>query len=564
MSYRSRARLRQNNKLKSDSTCVLAGLGSIGIITGAGPFFYSRRLRPGNFSMARFFCLIPLFLAGTFANLAAQESPKSSFAISKTAKGDTQATAKPIYVLLWFDTEDYILPASDDAALRLANFLKAEGIRGTFKLVGEKAKVLKERGRTDVIEALKYHDIGYHSTNHSIPPSPAMYLNALGFEEGVREFRRREGKGRQSVHEVFGVWPSCYGQPGSSWGPQSYPVLRDWDMIYLDAGKHVSIDGKPCRMGGVLNLYQLEHTIRADLKTQNGMEEGTAKFSAARDKLLAEGGGIVSIVYHPCEFIHKEFWDGVNFRKGASPDRKDWKLPSTKTPEEAALAWRNFEGFVRHMKRFPEVRFVTAREISAHYPDIAKSRTWERSQIALAISSMGNDPTWVRTNDGALSPAELFDLAIKASLDRFANITRSHKLRTDLAGPSTASPNPLEKPFMAPAYLVREALVQVGEQLEQNGQIPPAVWLGSTAISPESFFAGLRKAWEKAPVKGPFAEGDWEFPLARLKAADAIEPDEGRLWNWVIFPEGFRAPNLMSHARRQAWTLKPADLVREK
>ena len=25
-----------------------------------------------------------------------------------------------VYVVLWFDTEDYILPASDDAALRLA------------------------------------------------------------------------------------------------------------------------------------------------------------------------------------------------------------------------------------------------------------------------------------------------------------------------------------------------------------------------------------------------------------------------------------------------------------
>ncbi len=512
--------------------------------------------------MARFFCVLGFFLAGNFAQLSAQESPQKPTSKPANPTVETPSPAKPIYVLLWFDTEDYILPASDDAALRLANFLKAEGIRGTFKLVGEKAKVLKERGRNDVIEALKYHDIGYHSTNHSIPPSPAMYLNALGFEEGVREFRRREGKGRQTVHEVFGVWPSCYGQPGSSWGPQSYPVLRDWDMIYLDAGRHVSIAGKPCRMGGVLNLYQLENTIRADLKTQNGMEEGNAKFTAARDKLLAEGGGIVSVVYHPCEFIHKEFWDGVNFRKGASPDRKDWKLPATKTPEEAALAWRNFEGFVRHMKRFPEVRFVTAREISAKYPDNSKSVAWESRQIASALSAMGKDPTWVQTRNGALSPAELLDLTVKASRDRFANNFRTYQLRTDLAGPSTASPALLEKPLKAPIYLVRQALAEVSEQLEQNGQIPPAVWLGSTAIPSESFFAGLRNAWEKAPGNVPFAEGDWEFPPARLKAADAIEPDEGRLWNWVIFPEGFRAPNLMAHARRQAWTLKPADLAK--
>src|SRR5690348_9745519 len=45
----------------------------------------------------------------------------------------------PVYVVLWFDTEDYILPPSDDAAKRLAEFLTAEGVPATFKVVGEKA-----------------------------------------------------------------------------------------------------------------------------------------------------------------------------------------------------------------------------------------------------------------------------------------------------------------------------------------------------------------------------------------------------------------------------------------
>jgi hypothetical protein len=79
-----------------------------------------------------------------------------------------------VYVALWFDTEDYILPASDDAALRVADFLSSENIRGTFKVVGEKARTLERRGRTDVIAALKKHEIGYHSNWHSRQPTPAM------------------------------------------------------------------------------------------------------------------------------------------------------------------------------------------------------------------------------------------------------------------------------------------------------------------------------------------------------------------------------------------------------
>src|SRR5262245_62522064 len=79
-----------------------------------------------------------------------------------------------VYVVLWFDTEDYLLPASDDAALRVAQMLTDEGIRGTFKVVGEKARILERRKRDDVIAALKKHEIGYHSNYHSVHPTPAQ------------------------------------------------------------------------------------------------------------------------------------------------------------------------------------------------------------------------------------------------------------------------------------------------------------------------------------------------------------------------------------------------------
>ena len=41
-----------------------------------------------------------------------------------------------VYLVLWFDTEDYILPQSDDAAKRVALFLTQQNIRATFKVVG--------------------------------------------------------------------------------------------------------------------------------------------------------------------------------------------------------------------------------------------------------------------------------------------------------------------------------------------------------------------------------------------------------------------------------------------
>src|SRR5262249_55588826 len=177
-----------------------------------------------------------------------------------------QAPDARVYVILWFDTEDYILPASDDATLRVARFLTRELIRAVFKIAGERARSSEPRGRTDIIEALKKHEIGYPSHWHSVPPTPAQYLSDLGWDDGVAEFDRREKPGRDDVQRIFGQAPTCYGQPGSSWGPQSYGAMKKWGMpVYLDAGRHVGLDGKPHYYCGILNLYNLTYTLRTNL-----------------------------------------------------------------------------------------------------------------------------------------------------------------------------------------------------------------------------------------------------------------------------------------------------------
>ena len=159
-------------------------------------------------------------------------------------------------------------------------------------------------------------------TYHSVEPTPAVYLNALGWDDGVAEFDRRERPGFDDVKRIFGTPPTCYGQPGSSWAPQTLGAMRNWGMkVYLDAGRHVSLDGKPFYYCGLLNIYQITHMPRADLNHPAALPEAQAQFAAARKELQAEGGGLVSIIYHPCEFVHKEFWDGVEFpqRRQSAP-----------------------------------------------------------------------------------------------------------------------------------------------------------------------------------------------------------------------------------------------------
>jgi hypothetical protein len=470
-----------------------------------------------------------------------------------------EAPAK-VYVVLWFDTEDYILPASDDAALRLADWLSKEGVRATFKVVGEKARTLERRGRQDVIDALKKHEIGYHSNFHSTQPSPAMYLGALGWDEGVAEFDRREGPGVQDVKRIFGQMPSCYGQPGSSWGPQSFGAMRQWGMrVYLDGGSHVGLDGRPHYYDGILTLYKLTHTLRADLKAPEALKQAEDRFAAARQKLLAEGGGIVSIYYHPCEFVHREFWDGVNFRRGANPPREQWKLPPTKTPEESRAAFETFEDYIRFIKRFPEVQFITASGAAEVYRDLVRGRGFTPSEIQAIAAAVGSDISFQRRDDYTLAASEVLSLLTDYLLARTAGREPSAlELKGTPYGPTGPSPL-LTEPVTTDWSQFTRTAADVADYVAKQRRVPGTVWLGSTSVPPEAYLAALARVVSDL-AEGRPAPAQVEVRPARLAAAKYVADDGPNLWGWVIFPPGMKAPALMELAKRQAWTLKPAVL----
>jgi hypothetical protein len=472
----------------------------------------------------------------------------------------TELSAK-VYVVLWFDTEDYILPASDDAALRVAEFLTRENVRATFKVVGEKARTLKRRRRTDVIAALKKHEIGYHSNYHSVQPSPAMYLSNLGWDEGVAEFDRRERPGYEDVKRIFGTAPTCYGQPGSSWGPQVCGAMKNWGMrVYLDSGSHVSLEDRPYYYDGVLTLYKLAYTLRADLAKPD-LKEAEDRFLNARQKLLAEGGGIVSIYYHPCEFVHKEFWDGVNFRNGANPPRERWKLPPAKTQEESKLAYQVFENYIRFIKRFPEVQFITASEAAKLYEDRARGRKFTPAELKVIAAAVGEDVSFQRRDDYALSASEVFALLNEYVAERGAGREPSGIPLADTPyGPSNRVPIVMS-PVITDWSQVTRTAVDIADFVRKQGRIPTTVWLGSVPVPPEAYLTALARVTIDL-VDGKAAPERVEIKPAKLAAAAFVADDGPNLWGWVIFPRGFRAPALMQLAKRQAWTLKPALLAK--
>lgn len=474
-----------------------------------------------------------------------------------------QSQPAPIYVTLWFDTEDYVLPQSDDAALRLAELLTRLGVKATFKVVGEKARVLEQRKRFDVIVALKQHEIGFHANTHSGQPTIAVYLQHAGWEDGIAEFVRREGPGVKDIERLFGVTPICYGQPGSSWAPQSYPALRQLGIsMYLDESNHVGIDQQPFYFGGMLNVTNMRgNVVRLELSGADNLTQAQAKFTAAVERLRARGGGTISIYYHPCEFIHTEFWDGVNFRRGANPPRAEWKLPGLKPAAEIEKGYRDFEQYVKFIQAQRSVQFVTAAELMKRYADRAAERTFEKADLLRLAQAVQREISFEQEGGVALSAAEVFWLLNEALVAALNGAPPQIKWQA-LDGPAhefqpgAGSVRPATVRWEAFAAATRDT----AEFCRTQRRVPAAIWMGSNNLSPQDYLATLGAALETTLGKAPHP-AQVTLKTGRFTATRYIAEDSPRLWGWVIFPEGFHAPQLMALARLQAWTLKPAVLL---
>ncbi|HEY6290809.1 MAG TPA: hypothetical protein VI455_04500 [Terriglobia bacterium] len=465
----------------------------------------------------------------------------------------------PVYVVLWFDTEDYILPQSDDAAQRVAGILAQQGVRATFKVVGEKGRTLERRGRADVIQALARNDIGYHANTHSQHPTVAEYEAPLDWEEGAAEFTRRERPGFDDVGRIFGKAPTCYGQPGSSWAPQAFPALKSWGVkVYLDDARQVGLDGRPFWYGGLLNIFNIK--AGANLRPNDdwsNLDQAKANFQATYTQLSQSGGGVVSLYFHPCEFIHREFWDAVNFAAGLNPPRDQWKLPPMKSPPEVERDFSYLEGLIAYMKSFPGVRFITASEALEVLPDAAQVHAFSSAEIGAIADAVSPEVSFQVRPDYDLTASEVFELLNQFVAAAVANRpSGSFRLVGTPYGPSEPS-RELAETVNVPWSQFSRTVLDVANALEERSQIPNPVWFGSTPVPPESYLVALARVSQELLARHA-PPVTVSVPPAHLAAARYVADDSPKLWDWVIFPPGFDAPQLMVLAKSQAWTLKPA------
>ena len=456
-------------------------------------------------------------------------------------------------VTLVFDVEDPITPESDDVALWLAEILREEGMRATFFVTGDKVRALRDRGRTDVIDALRWHDVAFHSDTHSVHPTISEYLETAGWEAGVEAVREREYPGIELLEDVFETSPSAFGRTGGSYGPQFGPAMAAADLAYV----YSPIDhptSSVYRFADALTFGM--HTRGFDARLTDD-DRFAARLTALEARLatdIAAGREWLAVFgAHPTILCTTDFWDVVNFERGNNPPREQWRPPELRPTAEVERAKANFRRLVRYLVSHPGLEPTTIDDLCAADP--GPPSTMERADLVHAAAVVrARDEVPV---DLPYSPAETL-VAFATAIDRGAIPT--DLARHDVLGPMTDVP-PATPVGELDTDGLCDAATAVLETVATDGAIPASVECvgGPVGIATlyDAFAAGMADLAADRELGSVELTAGYPYPAV---ARDLEVSLPAMMHGWPIHDPSLDPSTITAHTMRQTWTLAPVSV----
>lgn len=260
-------------------------------------------------------------------------------------------------IVFSFDTEDFTSNTSADAILREAEILRSRGVRGCFCLVGLLAKQLKAWERTDVIEALKHHEINLHTYGHTLHPMINEYTDIEDFEKARAEVIRQETEAVRLIKESVGA-DRIYAAvpPGNS---KSYAAM----YAYADMGIPVYADTFCDPDDGSGSWYcNIFHVDYAYCCESSFFDEDENTLKGVLDMLAKRKRAV--IYTHPNASLFEEWWDIVNYDKENLCEFGKWKECRRRPVEQSEKFYENLGLIVDMIKKDSRFNIVTYSDIA--------------------------------------------------------------------------------------------------------------------------------------------------------------------------------------------------------
>ena len=257
------------------------------------------------------------------------------------------------YLVIAFDTEDYVHEYAADGVLRDAELLTELGIRGSFNVVGQMAKALVKWGRQDVIDSLKKHEINTHSLAHTFHPTINEYTDIADYDAALAEFLRQENECLEIIDEILDVRDIRVAiPPGNN---LSYVAYYGYDKMGISAyGGNLLQDEQNGRPVYFCNLINFPYHMSVDKRSGKQMLDRFEE--VCRQKQVAV------VCHHPQMSYTPEYVDFLDFNHENVPEDR-WKFYPQRPAEETEQFYKDFKYMLEKLKADHEFKIVTFGEL---------------------------------------------------------------------------------------------------------------------------------------------------------------------------------------------------------
>jgi peptidoglycan/xylan/chitin deacetylase (PgdA/CDA1 family) len=259
---------------------------------------------------------------------------------------------------LTFDTEDFISENSVPGLHNILELLKKHELSGLFFITGNMAEKLSNFPAT--VDLLSEHQIGYHSSSHSVHPTIFEFTDVKSFEEAYQTSLIRETahinpltgaiEGSGGIHALQALFPKkqivAFRAPGYCWTPPHLDAMKTLGITH-DFSTNISID--PISYRGT-TFYPFPILLA---NWQGGIRE----HSYLQRLTLKREISVLTI--HPSIMVNQLDWDLIYFKyNNFKLNPANLAQPPARSPAEVTSIFRKFDLLLRHLKALQKVQFL--------------------------------------------------------------------------------------------------------------------------------------------------------------------------------------------------------------
>lgn len=474
-----------------------------------------------------------------------------------------------MYVTLHFDVEDTLYPAdarTDDAPGWIAQALSKAGLRGTFHVIGDKARSMVQRGRLDVLAAMAEHDISLHTDSNNHPVVPEI-VEQCGWADGVERLVEYEQRAADALKRAFWRPAVATSRHAVFTSPQSHGAAAEMGLPYVYSWAYWPGHAGPVWYAGALSFpthsgsgdapgCHLSLGLEAALSSDDAFEE---KMRGLREELARRAAAGVEcltlFVAHPVRIVVKGWTEDELYANGRNRTLEELGYAyEVRTAAEVDRAKQNFQRFCEVLRGVKDVQVIGIARAAELFGKQAESISRD---TLLAYCRAEADAGHPRLHP-AFSPAELLTALAEALVEGEGRGALPRSVaRSNVLGPVEKPVLTPERPFVSREELLGLCRELIG-QVEDTGHLPANLTLGDARIGLGSLHAACVATFRAACAGDVFAR----LRLERVPRYPAFAHELDRAMGWIeecgfLGPE-FSAEKLRLHARLQTWSLKPA------